>query len=370
MDGDAARAGSEPSRLNNLGSLRLLAALAVLLGHSYAMCHPGTGDPFSETFGSLMPLDRGLPGQGVAVFFVISGYLVTQSYLRRGNLARFGEARLLRILPALWCAVALTVLACSIQSTLPPGEFLRSQTVVDYAVETATLTDTHAGLPGVFQDNPSRTVNMSLWTLPIELGLYALVAMAGVVTMLRHRSLFNVGAVGIFAAYALGGQDLPLVSGAHPSELILFFVAGAALFVNRDRLPLRGTAALAALVLACALPTSGAIGPIVVVWAMAYFVMWIGLAQSIGLPDLAAKGDTSYGTYLYAAPVSQLWIAGIGPGAPAVIAALTAAVAVPLGWLSWHAVELPALRLKGRIVDAFARVFRRGERSQPAAELS
>lgn len=367
MDGgETARAGDGPVRMNNLGTLRLVAALFVLVGHSYATSHPGIGDPISEAISGVMPLDRGLPGQGVAIFFVISGYLVTQSYLRRGSLARFGEARLLRIFPALWCAVALTILACSIESTIPPGQFLQSQTVVDYAVQTSTLTNTHAGLPGVFVENPTSVVNMSLWTLPIELGLYALVAVAGVVGLLRGRALFNVAALAVIAAFIAGGKDLPLVSGAHPSELVLFFVAGSALFVNRDLLPLRGWAAGVAALAAVALPTAGAVGSVLVVAAMAYFVMWIGLTPRMRLPDLSARGDASYGTYLYAAPVTQMWIAGVGPSSPGLIMGLTAAIAVPLGFLSWHTIELPALRLKGRFVDAAGRLLRRGERRKPA----
>ena len=97
-------------RRNNIGTLRLAGAVAVLFGHSFVLTHGAhTRDPISEVTHSVAPYHLGLPGLGVAMFFAISGYLVTQSFARRGNLVAYTEARVLRIFPALICAVAVTV---------------------------------------------------------------------------------------------------------------------------------------------------------------------------------------------------------------------------------------------------------------------
>ena len=341
---------------NNIGTLRLFAALLVLFGHSFVLTSPGTRDPVSETLAGVMPFGRGLSGQGLFFFFVISGYLVTQSFLRRGGLRGFLEARALRIFPALWCAVVLTVAVGALITTFGPVAFLRSQATVKYVVHDLSLIELRQFLPGVFTDNPAGEVNGSLWTLPIELGMYGLVAVLGVAGIVRRRRLFNAAAVAVFAGYLLGDGHLPILYSHHESELALFFVAGATLYVNRDLRPMRGAAAIAltftAVVTSVLVP---ALAPVVVVFAFASAVLWLGLNDGLRLPDLSARGDLSYGTYLYAWPVTQLWILALGPISPWLLVALTAATTLPLAWLSWQLVEQPALRQKGRVITGVRR---------------
>ena len=95
-----------PSRRNNIGTLRLIGALVVLLGHAFVLSSADgrTRDEVSEAIADVAAFNLGLPGIGVAMFFAISGFLVAQSYQRRGNAPAYVEARLLRIYPALWLA--------------------------------------------------------------------------------------------------------------------------------------------------------------------------------------------------------------------------------------------------------------------------
>src|SRR5262245_53522115 len=80
---------------NNFDIIRLFAALLVLISH----CYPLTGvatDPFAHYFGEY---DTG-GGWGVAIFFVISGFLVTRSVMERSTWV-YLRSRVLRIVPAL-----------------------------------------------------------------------------------------------------------------------------------------------------------------------------------------------------------------------------------------------------------------------------
>lgn len=301
-------------RRNNIDTLRLLAALAVLFAHAFVLAEPGARDPVTANLQEILPLQRGLSGQAVALFFVVSGYLVTASFARRGQLGSYAASRLLRIMPALWAALILTVLVATVITTLPAGEFLTQRTTAGYLLHNASLLDLRYELAGVFSANPSKEVNVSLWTLPLEFGMYVVVAAVGLIGLLRRRRLFNLAVAAAFAAYVLTGGKLPLIGSSHDAELLLTFVAGAALYVNRESIPLRGPAAL------------------------------------------AARGDLSYATYLYAALVTQLWLFAIGPFSPWLLA--TAAVTLPLAWLSWHLVESPALRAKPRVTEGLSR--RRG----------
>ncbi|MGI9020811.1 MAG: acyltransferase family protein [Solirubrobacterales bacterium] len=352
MPTEATQPAADHSRRNNIGSLRLIGALMVLVGHSFilASADGSTGDALSRAIGDVAPFRMGLPGIGVAMFFAISGYLVAQSYQRRGGSLAYVEARLLRIYPALWIAIGITVLMGAIVSVFSPEDFLSSKRTLVYAVGGASLLDLQFTLPGVFGSNPrAASVNGSLWTLPVELKMYLFVAAVGVVGLLGRRLLFNLAAAAILAVAGLWPEALPLMGNPDHQSIALFFLVGTALYVNRGAVPLRGVAVGGLALLAAALSWTAAY-PVLFAVAFSYAVLWLGFASRPRLPDLAARGDLSYGTYLYAFPVSQLWVLALGPGSPWLVAGLTAAVVLPMAFASWRLVEEPALRLKGRLV--------------------
>ena len=94
------------SRINNLDIIRFIAATLVVFSHSYPLTLGNNGsEPFAVfsngqmTFGEL----------AVSIFFVISGFLITQSYDRSKDLIYYMKARTLRIFPGLIFCVILTV---------------------------------------------------------------------------------------------------------------------------------------------------------------------------------------------------------------------------------------------------------------------
>lgn len=340
-------------RANNIGSLRMVGALAVLVGHSFVLSSADgrTRDAVSNAIGDVAAFNLGLPGIGLAMFFAISGYLVTQSYVRRRGAIAYTEARLLRIYPALWLAMILTVLVGALASTYSPGEFLSSRITHEYLMGGASLLDLQYLLPGVFEANPSAAVNGSLWTLPVELTMYVIVGLAGVLGLLGRRALFNLVVVAAVAFALLRPESMPLLANTDHQEIATFFVAGAVLFINRDLVPLRLAGLVALVALAAALSFTDAYA-LAFPLAFSYAVLLLGFTDRVRLPDLARYGDLSYGTYLYAFPVTQLWVSAIGPGSPWAVAGLTLASTLPLAFVSWRLVEDPALRLKGRLVPA------------------
>lgn len=338
----------EESRANNIGTLRLVGALAVLFGHSFVL----TGgvqehDPISDVTREVAGYGLGLPGLGVAMFFAISGYLVTRSYMRHASFAAYAEARLLRIYPALILAVGLTILLGVVLTTVGAWDFLSSKQTVEYAIHDATLIDLRYTLPGVFEDNPSNAVNGSLWTLPVEMRMYILVALAGLLGVLRFRMLFNVVAAVIVVVY-LAWPDSPLLADPVHARAAVFFLAGAVLIVNRDWIPLTGRGAIA-LAVATALASFTGAYDLIFAFSFAYGLLWLGFTESIRLPNLAAHGDLSYGTYLYAFPVTQVWVQVLQPVSPWVVFLLSLVTVLPLAWMSWHVLEQNALRLKGTL---------------------
>src|SRR5690242_1709390 len=102
-------------KANNFDWLRLFAAMLVLWSHSYPLTADGKDDIFTK-----MLFGYDLAGSfAVAIFFTISGFLVTRSAAGRSTVS-YLIARSLRILPGLALAVLITVFAIGPMLTRMP----------------------------------------------------------------------------------------------------------------------------------------------------------------------------------------------------------------------------------------------------------
>ena len=115
-------------RDNNFQVIRLLAASFVVLFHSYALTSRWTHEPLWQ----LMP-ELNFGALGVKIFFVISGFLVTQSWLARRQVVPFVAARALRIYPALVAATLFTIALAGVSTSLPWRDYLAHPQTLDFA---------------------------------------------------------------------------------------------------------------------------------------------------------------------------------------------------------------------------------------------
>jgi peptidoglycan/LPS O-acetylase OafA/YrhL len=170
-------------RKNNFDFIRFLAATLVIFSHSYPIT---TGNNGSEPFGILSNGQMTFGELAVSVFFVISGFLITQSFDRSKNIFYYLKARILRIFPALIMVVILSVFFLGpIFTDLSLKNYFSDPQTIDY-FKTITLYWMQFDLPGVFQSNiyPG-AVNSSLWTLWFEFFFYIVVAFLGVTKLLN-----------------------------------------------------------------------------------------------------------------------------------------------------------------------------------------
>lgn len=321
------------ARDNNFDQLRTLAALAVVVSHSFILAN-GRYDYEPIFMWSQGQTTGG--GLAVLVFFVLSGYLITQSYLRAPDLRRFVAARLSRILPGLAVAVLATALVLGpLRTTLSAAAYFAAPDTYLYIVGNISLLYGTDALPGLFAANPfPHAVNGSLWTLRHEAACYAIVVALGVARLLTRHVVLVLFLAGL-AALALGGN--PHSGAAFVTE----FLAGSALYLWRPRwrpgvVWLCAAGALLSLLLGGFKLVSATAG--------AYLIVWCAVGASARLPDLSRWGDLSYGIYIYAFPVQQLVVSQLAGVSWTVQLAVSLPLIVGLSALSWHLVEKQAMR--------------------------
>ena len=197
---DATRADKHP-RDNAMDLVRLGAALLVIVSHAFEFSGvPHEGEPFMALTGGQLTFGR----LGVAVFFILSGYLITESFLRAENRASFLAARICRIYPLLFVVVIVSVFVVGpLLSTLSLGDYFSDQKTWAYLVN-LTLFNKFDELPGVFENNPYGAVfNAPLWTLKFEIMCYTVCFLLGVAGLLRERFLVPLTAGAIILKIAL-----------------------------------------------------------------------------------------------------------------------------------------------------------------------
>ena len=331
-------------RDNNFQLIRLFAAACVVLFHSFALTGRWTQEPLWRiahelNFGAL----------GVKIFFVISGFLVTRSWLSRRAIVPFAAARVLRIYPALVAATLVTILLAGASSTLAWSTFLADAQTIDYAWRVALGWQIVYRLPASFPTNPfPHDVNGSLWTLPIELRLYVGLLAAGAVGLLTRRAWWLAAVLAMIALFALRPEWFPLApNDAVVRELALLFGLGSLAYAWRDVIPVSLPAAAVALALVALNPGGWPRGTLFAP-LLAYLVLAAAYHPRLQWPLFNRTGDYSYGLYVYSFPLQQTLMQRLPALEPMALFALSLPLGLVVAAVSWHALERPALALKSR----------------------
>jgi peptidoglycan/LPS O-acetylase OafA/YrhL len=298
----------------------------------------------------------------VAIFFSISGFLVTPGLLRSQNVLNFAANRIARIFPALVIVVlaSMFLLGPIITNYSLPAYF-SDPLLYRYGKNITTFLSNF--LPGVTSGTEGKpaVVNAALWTLNLEVLCYAALAFASIIGMLRRRKLFLVLFIGSYAINAIVGL-FPSVEAVFSGRLasfiglFVYFAAGATLFLYANLVPfssvLAGVALASTLV---ALPFG--FGLLVTPLSVPYLVVYAGLSALPGRSLL--KPDVSYGIYLIHAPI-LLTLSIFFPGVHNrwLMASIVFPVTLVLAYLSWSFVEAPSLRHKANLSAALRNAVR------------
>ncbi|BBC02898.1 MULTISPECIES: acyltransferase family protein [Bradyrhizobium] len=296
----------------------------------------------------------------LALFFALSGFLVTASLLRCKSLISFLGLRVLRIGPALAVETTLSaIIIGSVFTELPLAQYVADPKFHAYFLN--IVGDIHYELPGVFLHNPlPDLVNAQLWTVPYELWCYVILALLAVLTICFNRVAFL--GVMVIAQIGLIGYDIyrwdEVPIQLRPHLLVFCFLAGVGFYLWRDKVPFNRTVCLLALVLCAAGMATGrgdALAPV----PAAYVACYLGLMNP-PRSWIVSSGDYSYGLYLYGFVIQQC-VAAFGP--PVQHWYLNLLISLPLAFgvavASWHLVEKRALRLRAQVESLEAAVLSR-----------
>jgi peptidoglycan/LPS O-acetylase OafA/YrhL len=343
------------SRDNNFNLIRIIAAYAVLVSHSFALPEkPGAADP------ALGLLGMTLGSMAVDVFFLTSGFLVTASLLTRQCTVEFIWARVLRIFPALLAMLLLSVFGLGLFFTsLPWPDYLADPKVYKYFAKCLTLLGGVAyELPGVFEGNPyTKAVNGSLWSMPFEVRLYAILAGLWLVFRLipRFRApafKFAIVTGVILAGLALGLHQFGIIKhGGQFAKLALMFFTGGSFFIFKEKIRLSRPVFYGLLALLALAALHKPLFFFVYLATLPYLLFFAAYVPSGLIRHYNRLGDYSYGIYIYAFPVQQSAIALL-PGVSVLsVVLISSGMALLFAVLSWHCLEKHALKLKARSVQ-------------------
>jgi peptidoglycan/LPS O-acetylase OafA/YrhL len=353
-------------RDNNFNLIRLIAASMVLVSHSFTLA---TGRPDLEPFSREIGITFG--SMAVDIFFVTSGFLVTGSLISRKNILEFFLARALRIYPGLWVSQVVTVVIVGLWfSSLSSKLFFTEWTTWHSFLKNCVLIrGVDASFPGAFETVPFKQggANSSLWTLPVELGMYIKLGISWLVLGLVRRyggRLFVAFCVGVAALSTLldlfdyinpSWDFLPLASGW---TLTSKFFTGATLRLLQSRVVAsRWVAGFMMLVLVASIMNLFCFG-IAYKLVLPYLVIYVALVPSLGRFRFLTKGDYSYGIYIYAYPIQQSIATVIKNIPPFKMFVLAYPITFLFAFASWHLVEKHSLKFKEHLGRSIPAIFR------------
>lgn len=336
------------NRKNAFDLLRLLLALLVVITHSY----------FIGGYHIREPLDKFSQGQtnfgelGVMSFFALSGFLITASFERTGNILAFASHRILRIFPGFW--VCLLVIALGITPLIywlkgMPADYLTGDNssihfvLSNFFLQIKQWSIKNTIIGAAYPDS----LDGSLWSLYPEFLCYMATIVCGYLGLFnRNKLLYLITFICIMVFFVINfnyfksfGPTLLRLSPA--LKLYASYMAGSIVYVYKDQLIFDLKGSIFALLFALMLLKFGGfhlVSPLLIA------IVLINIFQSF---TVHLKYDISYGVYIYSFPVQQVLFVLIANRLPVgVFIMLSFGLSAILGFLSYTIIEKPAISLR------------------------
>lgn len=328
-------------RANNFNLLRLVFASLVLLSHAPELIY---GDRSRElltiAFNTISFGELAVDG-----FFLLSGYLIVQSWINRPDALNFLKKRLLRIYPGLIVATLVCVVLVGPLAADPKQYF--SHFWITGFFKNLFLLQPPEPAP-VFRGTFYAGLNNAMWTIGYEFKCYLIVLLFGSCGAFKHRRLWLAVTGCIFLALLLEKAGIftltsPIV------RLASFFFSGGLFYLYRDEIQFKPMLeVLAGIALGINMfSLSGA--EIALATCGAYLLFYLAITPVRALQSFNWLPDVSYGVYLYGWPAQKLLLWYFPSMSPWVLFPASLSVCLLLGLVSWELVEKPMMRFKTKL---------------------
>ncbi|AZA90908.1 Uncharacterized protein conserved in bacteria [Chryseobacterium nakagawai] len=327
---------------NNFNWLRLLFSTLVIFSHSFDL----TG---GEDFLFTITKTTSFGAIAVAFFFVLSGYLIFQSLENSKSLFDYFWKRVLRLFPGLFVMLCFSMLIMIFINY----KVLFYKDFWFYLPNNLSLYRVQYNVPGIFANNPyPNAINGSLWSLAYEFSMYIVVSFLFFINLETIRKFLLIfGFLTSICFTALNPDFLKEFFNLINLEPILFWKLSSLFFggalMNLKKLkkikwnPFLFSILLASIAISFYYKvfeiTSPFLFPLLVIpLGEAYFKVF----------QLPKKlGDISYGVYIYAFFIQQLFMTFLNLS-PVLLFTLSTIVTYILSYFSWHLVEKQMKKFK------------------------
>lgn len=342
-------------RINNFDLIRLLAALQVVYMHS--MNHlkiDGSIATFYERFLQYFP--------GVPIFFTVSGFLIFWAFDRNRNIKKYTINRVLRLYPALYVCLVITVGLLVLFSSF---SLLANPSFYTWLVGQLSIFQFYT--PEILRFWGVGTPNGALWTITVEVQFYILVPLIFLLMRKVKGSivlsvLFLISALANFYLASMNENIIQKLSFVSVLPYLFNFLLGSAFYIfwNKFNSLIENKFLIWGLVYIAYIVIFGnVLGYELHAYQMtnifhlitAILLSLLTLSFAFSFNNMSEKvlnhNDISYGVYIYHMLVVNTLVA-LGFQGKFQYFLTVFVVTVVLAAMSWKLIEKPALSLKNK----------------------
>jgi peptidoglycan/LPS O-acetylase OafA/YrhL len=335
------------SKKNGFGWMRLALALLVVVSHSNWI--NGQAE-----FGLELKDIHGFTSMGtfaVFGFFIISGFLITGSYINTQDIFVFFKKRILRLAPAFWMCLFLTIIFFAPLYYLFSGRSILDYFINDFAKgwvyfwSNITIQIQSENYGNALDTAVRKEFNGPLWSLIFEVRAYILLGLLGFIGVFRNRFLILIPAIFFWFAHynvvfnAKFTQWFGVWVGDYKLAILFsYFFIASVFYIWKDKISMDWklfVPSVGLVLYAIIIDQFSLFAPLFLTYCVLY------LAHKLPTPKwLENLGDMSYGVYIYSWPIQNLLvISGFSKFGLIPFTIVSIVLSLIAGYLSYNLVE-------------------------------
>lgn len=327
----------------------------VVFSHSFYLFSLQSKDPLHQLSGGIFTFGN----LGVYIFLIVSGFLITQSILNTTSILNFIWKRVIRIFPALWVMVLISVFIFGpLISKDSINTYVTNYSNYDFLKNLFLFIPNNFKIPSIFEYNPIGTFNGCLWTIGYEVFFYLLLVILFIFKLLKYKFLLLIQWLLFIFAQFYFEDKINVYSYSSPwilnlniencFRLFIFFESGVLIYLFKDMFRIKKINLIlfifVILVVFCFRLSNLTLDLI-----LPPLIIYLAISNNL-FSFIEKYGDYSYGIYLYGYIVQQYIVSlKVGFMNEYLLFIFSMILSFTLAYFSWHFIEKPALKLKDLI---------------------